>query len=43
VREESEERDPTTGEQVRVTTETERFEVSLWAIDLDSGAVIHVV
>ncbi|MGH2503605.1 MAG: DUF6094 domain-containing protein [Ktedonobacterales bacterium] len=43
VREETEERDPASGERVRVTTETERFEVSLWAIDLDSGEVIHVV
>lgn len=43
VREESEERDPASGECIRVTTETERFEVSLWAIDLDSGDVIHVV
>lgn len=43
VREESDERDPASGERVRVTTETERFEVSLWAIDLDSGEVIHVV
>jgi hypothetical protein len=43
VREESEERDPASGERIRVTTETERFEVSLWAIDLDTGEVIHVV
>ncbi|HEX8729343.1 MAG TPA: DUF6094 domain-containing protein [Ktedonobacterales bacterium] len=41
--EETEERDPASGERIRVTTETERFEVSLWAIDLDSGEVIHVV
>ena len=43
VREESEERDPASGERIRVMTETERFEVSLWAIDLDTGEVIHVV
>lgn len=43
VREECEERDPASGERIRVTTETERFEVSLWAIDLDTGEVIHVV
>ena len=42
VREETEERDPN-GARVRVTTETERFEVALWAIDLETGAVIHVV
>ncbi|HEX6819996.1 MAG TPA: hypothetical protein VF120_16595, partial [Ktedonobacterales bacterium] len=41
VREETEERDPN-GARVRVTTETERFEVALWAIDLETGAVIHV-
>jgi hypothetical protein len=43
VREESEERDPASGERIHVTTETERFEVSLWAIDLDTGEVIHIV
>ncbi|HEX8727334.1 MAG TPA: DUF6094 domain-containing protein [Ktedonobacterales bacterium] len=43
VHEEREERDPASGERIRVTTETERFEVSLWAIDLDTGEVIHVV
>jgi hypothetical protein len=43
VREESEERDSTSGERVRVTTETERFEVALWAIDVETGEVIHVV
>lgn len=43
VRQESEERDPTSGERVTITTETERFEVALWAIDLESGDVIHIV
>lgn len=43
VREEGEERDPTSGERVSVTTETERFEVALWAIELETGEVIHVV
>lgn len=43
VREESEERDPTSGARVKVTTETERFEVALWAIDLETGDLIHVV
>ena len=43
VRHESEERDATSGERVTITTETERFEVALWAIDLETGNVIHVV
>jgi len=43
VRQESQERDPASGERVTITTETERFEVALWAIDLETGDVIHVV
>ena len=42
VREEAEEIDQN-GVRVKVTTETDRFEVALWAIDLESGEVIHVM
>ncbi len=42
VREEAQETDQD-GARVKVTTETDRFEVALWAIDLESGEVIHIV
>ena len=43
VREESEERDATSGERVQIVTETERFEVALWAIDLETGETLHIL
>jgi len=42
VLEQNEERDATSGERVKVVTETERFEVALWAIDVETGEVLHI-
>ena len=42
VREQNEERDATSCERVKVVTETERFEVALWAIDVETGEVLHI-
>lgn len=41
-REETREPDPESGRTVTTVTETDHFEVALWAIDLDTGEVIHI-
>lgn len=42
-REETRETDPMSGRALTTYTETDHFEVALWAIDLASGEVIHIL
>lgn len=42
-REEARETDPVSGRAITTYTETDHFEVALWAIDLETGEVLHIV
>lgn len=43
MRDESRDIEPGTGQAVTTFTETDHFEVALWATDLDTGEVLHIL